>query len=71
MAKVDDLTVEVSVEAIFQKALFETVEKIYLEHGLKIKSVDFDWVELVGVRDKLVGCETSSVYDKRSAAKNA
>ncbi|WP_201349973.1 hypothetical protein [Neptunomonas japonica] len=37
------LTVQVSVETVFQKALTRVVEAIEKEHGIKISNVNFSW----------------------------
>ena len=61
MAKViDELTVQISVESIFQKKLIEVVENIEAEHGIKISEIGFDWVDLRPTNSKVIRCNITS-----------
>jgi hypothetical protein len=62
MAKVGEITIEVSVEAVFQKAIIEVVQKIQQDHGVIIESLRFDWIEAVDGSAKVISCETGSKY---------
>jgi len=59
MAKVE---IEISVEAVFQKAIIEVVEKIQKDHGVIIESLRFDWIETTDGSAKVISCETGSKY---------
>ncbi|MFT6586070.1 MAG: hypothetical protein ACJAUY_000651 [Cognaticolwellia sp.] len=61
MAKlIDKLTVQISVESIFQKKLIEVVENIEAEHGIKINQIGFVWMDLPQINSKITKCNIAS-----------
>lgn len=55
MVKLSELEVTVSVEAALNNALYDVATKLYAEHGLRVRSVEFTWIE-----NHAVGCPTES-----------
>lgn len=45
MAEIGKMTVNLAIEKTVQKALADAVQEIHKEHGLKINSLRFEWVE--------------------------
>lgn len=50
MAEIGKMTVNIAIEKTVQKALADAVQEIHKEHGLKINSLRFEWVETMDGR---------------------
>lgn len=64
MAKIEDLSVVVNVEGVFQKELMKVVERLYNEHGVKIEEVSFGWLSTSFSENEVISCRTTSSYSK-------
>ena len=68
MAKIiDEITVQVSVETILQRALIETAEGVLEKHGARLNYVNFNWNDLTGKDGKkatINTCEINTTYTK-------
>lgn len=49
-----NVEVSVSVEAVLHRELRELLQRIANEHGLRVDSVDCDWITQVGGKHTLV-----------------
>lgn len=60
MAKVEELTVNISIEAISQKVIAEAVQSIHRDHGLRINNISFAWIDKINGDSTIVSCDMDS-----------